>query len=360
MQLKPYAINQGKLNNWNGEHKGYVISELMLYKLIIIFIATTLLYAIGIVVSLKSVRSLARLEEGYNTDVKLSLFWSSIMVLGFTNIVEILFLIISYVTPPENISRLLCIVKTIVIICTGLGAVGIASTERKVPTNPTKEGSCCCSLSRSGRAEYCCALCNLFLFTFFVSLSIITTIAMLLVHPILILSTISYISTSMFSLIVLFAIPNSFGLMVNRWIANRNDNEFRECHSYLCNGLLYTTGMIAINFIALLYLMTLSKVDYAYSNGNILQAVSSFLPSIIPGVVGYYAKKNLTARSKKRFKEALSVDDSEELELTSLTEKTKLGASPLTLVERDKDSITSDNDNETTKLLPPDTEETEL
>lgn len=362
MQLKPYAISQGKLSNWDGEHKGYVISELNQYKIIIIFIATSLLYGIGIAVSLKLVRSLARLEESYNTDVKLSLFWTSIMVLGFTNSIEILFLIIFYVIPSENTSTPICIVKTAVIICTGIGAVAGAFIVEKVPTNPSKEGSCYCSLSRSGRAEYCCALYNLFLFAFFISLSITTTIAMMLVHPILILSTISYISTSMFSLIVLFAIPNSFGLIVNRWVANRNYNEFRKWYSYLSNTLLYTTAMVAISFIALLYLMTLSKVDYAYNNANILQDVSSFLPSIIPGIVGYYAKKKLLSRSKRRFKEAIRFDDLEEYELTSVMEKTNLSTSPLTLVERDRDLGTSnsDNDNETTKLLSPDTEETEL
>ena len=339
------------------------MSEYRKYKMIIIIMATALLFGIGIVVSWKLVRSLSKLEEGYDTDVKMSLFWSFIMVLGFTNTVEILLLEVYYFTPYEMKSTVPHIIKNLVIVFTGTvgAAVGYISVEMKSPRNSNKQGISCCSLSLSGPVEYGCALCNLFLFVFFISISIITTIAMLMVHPILILSTISYISTCMFSLIVLFAIPNSFGLIANRWIANRNSHsEFRKCYLYLCNGLLYTISMIALDLIALLYLMTLSKVDYAYNNANILQDISSFLPSIIPAVVGYFANKKLTARSKKRFKEASSVDDSEEFELASLEEKTNLGASPLTLVEGDRESAASDNDNETTKLLLPATEETEL
>lgn len=88
MQLKPYAISQGKLSHWDGENKGYVFSDVPVLNSIIVMVATTIIFFIGIVISWKLVNGVKTLEEDYDADIKRSLFWSSIVVIGLTNIIK--------------------------------------------------------------------------------------------------------------------------------------------------------------------------------------------------------------------------------------------------------------------------------
>ena len=360
MQLKAYAIHQDKLKNWNGQDKGYVIlstTPQAFSVTVVIPIATILFLVVGTVFSWKLMRKLSKLEESYETDVKISLYWSFVWVTILTNMLDILILI-SFPLFVVTESRILYVVIKIalVIITATVGAVlGFCSSEETLPRNPrpTSDPFCCCPLSVTKRIDQALSICSIFVFVYLIGISIISTTALMAVYPILVLSTVTYIVTSMFSMVSLLAIPNSFGLLMYKWRMSQNDTEFRKYHLHLCDGLLYIVGLIALNLLNLLYLLILSRVD---NTSDFLQNISSFLPSFIFGVVGYIAKKKLTANKRKRFKEQLSID-SEHMP-SSPKHKGKIEISPL-VFKGEQMPTSSDNENETTKLLT-NTEETEL
>ena len=329
------------------------MSELNEHEISIIMFATVTFVVIGMVVSWRLVTQLIASEKDYDTDIK-SLFWSSIKVLVATNSIEILVLVILWIKPFRNniMSATISAVKVALIICIGIKGIMLGFC---VPVKNESETTNSCSIVMN-RVKYSCALCNLFLFAFFVGISIVSTTAMIVVHPILVTSTILCICTTIFSFSVLFAIPNSFESMMRRRITKQNHQKY---YSSLCNYLLIVILVIAINSIVLLYLAILSKVDHTYTD-SVIQDASSVLPSIIPGMIGwYFAKTKLTARRKKGLKDDVDTDESEkDLEISLLQDKADLSSSAMKLVE-DRESTTSDNESELTKLLP-NTKETAL
>ena len=360
MQLKAYAIHQDKLKNWNGQDKGYVIvstTPQAFSATVLIPIATILFLVVGMASSWKLVRKLSRLEESYETDVKISLFWSFVCTILLTNMLDILILLFFSLFVVTESRTLYVVIKIVLAIVTAtVGAVlGFCSREETLPRNlrPTSDPLCCCPLSAVKKLDQALSLCSIFVFVYLVGISIISTTALMAVYPILVLSTVTYIVTSMYSMVSLLAIPNSFGLLVYKWRTSQNDTEFRKYHLHLCDSLLYITGIIALNLLNLLYLIILSRVD---NSSDFLQNISSFLPSFIFGVVGYIAKKKLTANKRKSFKEQLSIDN--EHVPSSPKHKEKIEISSLVL-EGAQMPTSSDNENETTKLLT-NTEETEL
>ena len=104
--------------------------------------------------------------------------------------------------------------------------------------------------------------------------------------------------------------------------------------------------IIVGNLLMLVFLTILSNADYTYTT-DIFQDASSFLPSVILGLIGYVAKKKLTAKSKEKLRMS---ENGLEVEL----EQTR-GAPSLRLVEEGRATIDSndeDNTNEAIKLLP--------
>ena len=360
MQLKAYAIHQDKLKNWNGQDKGYVIistTQRTFSVDVLIPIATVLFLIVGTVFSWRMVQKLSTLEESYETDVKTSLFWSFVCVISFTNMVDIIILtFFSLFTFIVKESRTLYVVIKIVfgIIIATVGAVlGFCSSEERFPRSLRLTSDpyafCCCPLSVLRKMDRALSICNIFVLIYLIGISIISTTALMAVYPILVLSTVTYIVTSIFSMVSLMAIPNSFGLLMYRWSMTQNDAELRKHRLHLCDSCLYIIGIIALNLLNLICLLILSKTD---DTSNLLRDLVSLLPSFVPGVVGYI----LTANKRKNFKEQLSID-SEHMPSSSKREK-KNEMSPLVL-EGEQMPTSSDNENETTKLLT-NTEETEL
>jgi hypothetical protein len=357
VQLKAYAIYQDKLKNWNGQGKGYVIISTTPHSFsvtLLIPIATVLFLIFGTGFSWRMVRKLSKLEESYETDVKISLFWSIVCVIAFTNAVDIIILLIFsmiIVTKSRTLYIVIKILSPVIIAIVG-AALGFCSSEEQFPRSIrfTTDPFYCCPLSVAKRIDQAIAICSIFVFVYLIGISIISTTALMAVYPILVLSTVTYIMTSMFSIVSLLAIPNSFGLLMYKWSTSQNDTELRKYRSQLCDSCLYIIGIIALNLLNLIYLLILSKVD---NTSDLPQSLSSFLPSFIIGVVGYFAKKKLIANKRKNFKEQLSIDN----EHTPSSPKHK-EVSPLVL-EGEQVPTSSDNENETTKLLT-NTEETEL
>lgn len=359
MQLKAYAIHQDKLANWNGQDKGYVIISTTPHAFsvtVLIPIITILFLVFGMAVSWRLVRKLSKLEESYQTDVKISLYWSFVCVITFTNMFDINFLIFFSLLVRESRTSYVVTRIVLAIITAIAGALlGLCSSEERLPRSlrPPSESFCCFPPPRANRVEQALSVCSIFVFVYLTGISIVSTTALMAVYPILVLSTVTYIVTSMFSMVSLLAIPNSFGLLLHRRSVSQNDTEFRKYHLHLCDSFWYIIGIIALNLLNLLYLLILSRVD---NTSDSLQNISSFLPSFIFGVVGYIAKKKLTANKRKSFKEQLSIDS--EYVPASPKRKGAIELSPLVL-EGQQTPTSSDNENETTKLLTV-TEETEL
>ena len=360
MQLKAYAIHQDKLKNWNGQDKGYVIISTTPHSFsvtVLIPIATVLFLIFGTAFSWRMVRKLSKLEESYETDVKISLFWSFVCVAGLISIIDInilLFFSVFVVTESRTMYVVIKIVSAIIIAIAGAG-LGFCSSEEQFPRSLhfTSDPSYCCPLPVLKKVDQTLATCSIFVFVYLIGISIISTTALMAVYPILVLSTVTYIVTSIFSMVSLLAIPNSFGMLMYRWSVSQNDTELRKHRLRLCDSCLCIIGIIALNLLNLIYLLILSRVD---NTSNLLNDLASFLPSFIFGVVGYIAKKKLTANKRKNFKEQLSIDS--EYMPSSSRRKEKIEMSPLVL-EEEQMPTSSDNENETAKLLT-NTEETEL
>ena len=145
------------------------------------------------------------------------------------------------------------------------------------------------------------AVSMIFLLVFFISTSFVTTAALLFVYPVQVLSTIAYICTSIFCVVAVLALPSSLGMMCNKFEKQRNVSEFRRNCAYLCDYILYIIAIIAGNLLMFMFLIMISSADNTNPTG-IFQDATSFLPSAFLGVVGYFAKKKLTAKSKEKRK----------------------------------------------------------
>ena len=357
-QLKAYAIHQKPLMEWDGHDKGFVIfsaSRSFSKKAItyaVIPTVTVLLLIVGIAFSFKLVMKLSNLDQGYQAHVKISLFWSFISVIQITNFIEVVVQLLLAIFPVLETNRVISIIKFVTIFILGGigGCMGDLCDKRRLPPNPSSRKICGPSKQD---LDHCKAICNIFLLVFFVSTGFISTAALLFVHPVLILSTVAYICTSIFCMAVVFALPSSFGMVINKWTTQRNVKEFKQNCLYLCDYILYMILIIVGNLLMLVFLTILSNADYTYTT-DIFQDASSFLPSVILGVIGYVAKKKLTAKSKEKL--TMSENDLEsELEQTS-------GARSLKLVEEGRatdDEHNEDNTQEIVKLLPS-VKETEL
>jgi hypothetical protein len=360
-QLRAYAIQQKPLTEWDGHDKGFVIfsaswslsKKAITYALIPT--ATVLLLIAGIPFSFKLVTKLSNLDQGYQPHVKISLLWSFISVLQFTNFIESVVQLLLIIIPALEINRTISIIKLVAIFIVGVfgGCMGDLCNKKRLPPNPSSRMLCGTSKQDLDHFK---ALCNIFVLVFFVSTGFISTAALFFVHPVLILSTVAYICTSIFCMAVVLALPSSFGMIIRKWETQRNDREFKKNCQYMCDYILYMIVIIVGNLLMLVYLTVLSNADNTYTT-DIFQDASSFLPSVILGLIGYVAKKKLTAKSKEKLR--MSENDLEvELEQTTGAHSLKLAEEGRATTNSDVE-LDEDSTHETIKLLPS-VEETEL
>ena len=258
------------------------------------------------------------LDQSHQAHVKISLFWSFISVLQFTNTIETVLQVTLTVfseadfTGPDssliNDSSLLSLkmnrdiqiaklVFIFIVIFFG-SCVGTCCDKKRLPPNPKLKQVCCSSDFDIAHQK---AVSMIFLLVFFISTSFVTTAALLFVYPVLVLSTVAYICTSIFCAVAVLALPSSFEMMVDKLEKQRNVSEFRRNCAYLCDYILYILAIIAGSLLMLLFLIMISSADNTYPTG-IFQDATSFLPSAFLGVVGYFAKKKLTAKNKEKRK----------------------------------------------------------
>ena len=260
-----------------------------------------LIVIVGIAYAWKLIRWLSRIKEGYDSDIKLTLFWSFMYVLFVTNVSDTIFSLLMmnsmessklYIIPKMVFSMIIAVFGT---------AIGLFTAEKnipKFPTLPEPQEECCLPLWCRKKVDYTCAMCNIFLFVYLTGISVISTSALMVVHPVLVLSTVAYVITSLFSIVALLALT---GLTI-KWLSIPRDcaDSQRINYSQLYNGCLQITGIIAMSLIILIYLIIMSKDDRVYTSA-FLQGVSSFLPSIVLTVISYFAKNKLTTNRRAKY-----------------------------------------------------------
>ena len=270
--------------------------------------STALIVIVGIAYAWKLTRWLSRIEEGYDSNTKLALFWCFMYVLWFTNITDTIFSLglfsMMNSMEPSKIYIILKIVFTVTIAVAGT-TIGLRTQEKnlpKFPTPPEPPVECCLPHWFKRKTDHTFAMCNIFLFVFLTGISVISTTALMVVHPILVLSTVAYIITSMSSVVALLALT---GLTLNRFGI---DQDWKDCWrnncAQLCEHCLRITALIAMSLLLLLCLIIMSKDDHTYTN-EFLQGISSFIPSAILAVISYFAKNKLTANKRESYENKL-------------------------------------------------------
>ena len=226
-------------------------------------------------------------------------------VLLFTNISDTIFSLLMTNSMESSKSYIILKIVFSIIIAVFGTAIGLFTAEKnlpKFPTLPEPQEECCLPLWCRKKMDNTCAMCNIFLSVYLTGISVVSTTALMVVHPILVLSTVAYVITSMFSIVALLALT---GLTI-KWLSiprDCADSQQISC-SQLCNGCLQITGIIAMSLIILIYLIIMSKDDRVYTSA-FLQGISSFLPSIILMVISYFAKNKLTTNRRAKYEKKL-------------------------------------------------------
>ena len=153
---------------WDGHDKGFVIfgASRSFSKTAIFYVltptVTVLLLLVGIAFSFKLVTKLSNLDQGHQAHVKISLFWSFISVLQFTNFIEIGVQLMLVIFPALETNRTINIIKFFaIIIVGGIGAlVGDNCDKKRLPPNPSSRKICGPS---KHDLDHCKAICSIFL-----------------------------------------------------------------------------------------------------------------------------------------------------------------------------------------------------
>lgn len=285
---------------------------------ILIAITTSLLVVTGFLFTYKFVTYFSQqMRDDRAAYMKLTYFWSFVQVISFINMYEFIAQI--------GVTGITCIIHDptapikiflmgIIILAIAIGtACGCLQNESQLPPllSNSKEWCCCCTFSRFKRYKYCTTVCNLHLFVSLICTSTITTGIYAFVNPILVLSTIAYVITSIFCCVGLLSLRISVSYMLQKLSKTGNVKEFTAISSYICNSVPFILLFFVINLLMLLYLIMLYQLDITNTN-DIFQAASSFLPSLILGTLGYFTTKFTRRKLRDKLKEpntVLSVDN---------------------------------------------------
>lgn len=97
------------------------------------FASTVLIVIVGTAYTWKFTRWLSTLKEGCDLDIELTLFWSFMYVLWFTNIVDTIFSLLMMNSMKLKVLKIACS-----IIFAAIGTIiGLLTSERNLPKFPT-------------------------------------------------------------------------------------------------------------------------------------------------------------------------------------------------------------------------------
>ena len=267
--------------------------------LVIIIIADALLILFASIFSAKLMVKFSRKMRTQEATVEIGLFWSLVTVAQFPNFLELfyLFLIVALI-PVETFTIIKASFLTMALLLGLIGALVSCTCNRKYfPPYPKLKRWCCFSKSCYTWYTYCTGMCNFFLFVFFTTLNIIPAIILAFVHPVIVLSTVTFIYTSFFCVVQVCALVFSIDVISEKFQLSKNEEESKEQCIRLCKILLYSLPLAAIALLMVPYLNILSSTEYTHSS-ELFSDLSSFLPSIIVGAIGMFVRRKLKKKSK--------------------------------------------------------------
>ena len=240
------------------------------------------------------------------TYIKLNYFWSFMIVVSIFNLVEMLIQIsfIGAMLESQETSQLLSIKMSLLALAVlsmiiGIGFANLQQLKNIFPLYMLHilEASELPSNTKPLRCMHSLAMCNLFLFVSLVCISFITTMLLTLIFPILTLSLLMYIITSVFCFITIISASTSCGLSLLLVKAGKIKACKAIC-SQACNSVLYVLMFLSVNTILLFFLIVLHKSEVT-NTSSIFQSASSFFPSLILAALGYFTTKFARKKTAK-------------------------------------------------------------
>ena len=294
----------------------------------------------------------------------LSLFYSvGIVTLGF-NIAELLssmgiFGLLTTVAK-ESAALLLLVTKGIYIAVYLIMAVSFTIIGwKKAKVFPIFSCCCCCCCVRSKVRHnliHSLIFVSVSSFAFSLLISICPSLLLIFVYPIEIISLLLFMGTSLFCMILTFAILISFDMIKEQVKASSKVPSqvkalMKPYALRFLRRILYLLPCFAFIILMFVYIKILINTDYTGSS-KILQAISSLSPSLGLGAIGYYAKRWLKYFHDQHSEELNStaeMDDAKDSKLTLVgdVEDKEQGNIEIELRANKRE----DSDGESTQLL---------
>ena len=318
---------QGKLSSgWDGTNNGYsfpididITDSLFSLVLPTFFLLLFSLVLIGFVV--KKVHSgITTIEQRYYT---LAVFYSvGIVTLGL-NIIELCFSIyvfknLTTVSGSSSEGLFIVALKGIYIAVSLFVTVSFAIVGwKKAKAFPNF--SCCFCFCVTWhpklrqRLIHSLIFLSVSYFCFSIVISICPTFLLVFVYPIEVISLLFFIGTLLFCIILVFAFIISYDMIREQVKASPQapsqvESRLKPYALKFLQRSLYVLPCFAFVFLMYVYIKILVNTNYTGSN-KILQAISSLLPSLGLGILGYYAKKRLKSFHDKHSEGLSSITD---------------------------------------------------
>lgn len=275
----------------------------------------------------------SQIEPRKNQLHSLAVFYSVGTVTLGLNIVELvssvgIFGMFTTVATKQSADLLLVVTKGIYIIIYLITAVSFAIIGwKKAKVFPMFSCCCCCCCTRSKlRHNLIHSLIFVSVSSFALSLlvSICPTILLIFVYPIEIISLLLFVGTSLFCMILTFAILVSFDMIkeqvkASSKVPSQVNAQMKPHVLWFLRRLLYILPCFAFVILMFVYIKILIKTDFTGSS-KILQVISLLSPSLGVGAVGYYAKrwwlKYFHDQHSEELNSTIEMDDAKDNKLT--------------------------------------------
>lgn len=301
-QLKPYAIHQKKLTEWDGSNKGFAWDD---YDpsgtdTLRIILADIFLVVLSLTFSMKVLSKYTRQVNSrkHEGNITVYLFWSVINITTFTNVFEIFWVIVITIHL-KRIVNIMMITTAAILTILGL-LVGCMASKKHFPPLQFETCRMCFSNKYIIRFFYCHAMCSYLLGVFFITNSIIPTVIFMCVYPVIVLSTVTFVCTVFVCFVFIFSLPVGYDQIMYTFRSSGNARKLNQQSSELCSKLtLYTLPLIVTALLLPLHLQILSKTEITHST-EFFNVLFSFFPSILMGAITYFIRRTLKRSSKNK------------------------------------------------------------
>lgn len=317
---------------------------------IVIVIITVLLVLTGLIFTNNCIKQISSQMRQRPSHIKNAYFWTFTDVISMINGFELCMqfvLIVITASKPVGLELLLRVFSSGMSVLAMIVGMGCGQEKKLPPPLSQSKGClCCCTLTNIRRYQRCTAMCNIYLLVSLICINIVPTAIYVFVNPILVLSTIASIVSLIFCFVVVLSLPYLFGhLLEDLKTKPENRKEFEKHCSLLPTYVPYILLCVTLTLSIFFYLIVLHKSSVTNTN-DVVQAVASFLPSLIVGSLSYFSTmKRFTAEAKDK---GLITDPLSDNDCLKMAEEGR------TFAEK------SDTEDETAHFLSANTKDTKL